>query len=97
MTMEVLLKKKIRANQVSFQMIKKKRLIHRTHRVLHLYRYNCHHFYQRVSIVNSIKSSKNFYNGTLMVNVVMHIKMIFRPILMMTSSVVRAVETKIIK
>lgn len=91
------MKEKIRAKQTLFQMIKKKRWIHRNHRVLHLYRSNCHQFYQKVSIVNSIKSSKKFFTGMLIVNAVGHIKMMFGPILMMTSSVVRAVETKIIK
>ena len=92
--MEDQMKEKIRAKQALFQMIKKKRWIHRTHRVLHLYRYNCYQFYQKV---NSIKSSQNFCTGMLIVNAVGHIKMMFGPILMMTSSVVRAVETKIIK
>ena len=91
------MKEKILAKQALFQMIKKKRWIQRTHRVLHLYLYNFHHFYLKVSIVNSIKSSQNFYTGMLIVNAVGHIKMMFGPILMMTSSVVRAVETKIIK
>lgn len=40
---------KILANQVLFQLIIKKRLIHRTHQAFSLYPNNYHHFYQKVS------------------------------------------------
>ena len=81
-----LLKVKILANKVLFQLIIKKRLIHRTHQVFSLYPNNYHHFYQKLSIVNSIKSSQNIW--MLIANAVMYTKMMFGPILMMTSSVV---------